>query len=105
MEHEMSMVITGVAKNAHENFPIRYDVSDSGGSFFIGCRVEVSVKLTNGSEITKRMDIRAFGDQADQLAHIQDGDEISVKASYDMQKSQKDSKYYPVATVTEIISA
>jgi hypothetical protein len=51
------------------------------------------------------MDIRAFGDMADQLAHVQDGDEISVEASYDMQKSNKDDKYYPVATVTEIISA
>jgi hypothetical protein len=105
MTQFMDLHIKGTAKDAHEKFPIRYDISEKGSSFFIGCRVEAEVTLDNGTTITKRMDIRAFAEVADQLAHIQDGDQIEVKASYDMQKSQKDGKYYPVATVTEVISA
>lgn len=104
MEQGIEMIITGIAKDAHEKFPIKYDVSESGTSFFIGCRVEATVEI-NGNQITKRMDIRAFGQEADELAHVQDGDLISVKATYDMQKSQKDGKYYPIATVKEILSA
>jgi hypothetical protein len=104
MAHFINMTIKGIAKDAHEKFPIRYDVSESGSSFFVGCRVEAEVEI-NGNMITKRMDIRAFKEQADELAHIQDGDEVELLCSYDMQKSQKDGKYYPVATVLEVIKA
>lgn len=99
------MVIEGIAKDSHANFPIRYDVSESGNSFFIGCTIEVEVPLNGGNNITKRMNIRAFGEVADSLAHIQDGDAIEIVGSYDMQKSQRDGKYYPIVTVTEVVSA
>ena|SRR5437764_11694373 len=102
---KMNMVIEGIAKDTHTNFPIRYDVSENGNSFFIGCTVEAEIQTGSGNTITKRMNIRAFGEKADALAHIQDGDAISIEASYDMQKSQKDGKYYPIATVIEVINA
>lgn len=105
MSHFIEMKIKGIAKDAHEKFPIRYDISDSGNSFFVGCRVEAEDTLDNGTKITRRMDIRAFGEQADSLAHIQSGDEIEIVCSYDMQKSNKDNKYYPIATVKEVVSA
>lgn len=104
-EFFIDMNIKGIAKDAHEKFPIRYDVAETGNSFFVGCRVEAEAKLDSGAVITRRMDIRAFGEQADALAHIQDGDVIEVKCTYDMQKSNKDGKYYPIATVKEVISA
>lgn len=105
MTHELIMTATGIAKDTHEKFPIRYDVSENGNSFLIGCTVEAEIVTTTGNTITKRINIRAFGDQADSLAHIQSGDEISIKGSYDMQKSQRDNKYYPILTVTEVVSA
>lgn len=105
MSHFINMNIKGIAKDAHEKFPIRYDVSENGQSFFIGCRVEAEIALDNGKTITKRMDVRGFGDVADELAHVQDGDEVELVCSYDMQKSQKDGKYYPIATVLEVVNA
>jgi hypothetical protein len=104
MAYEMTMTISGIAKDTHEKFPIRYDVSEKGNSFFIGCTMEVPIE-TNGGGFTKRMNIRAFGEEADALAHIQEGDEITIKGSYDQQKSDKDGKWYPIVTVTEVISA
>lgn len=105
MTQFIEMHIKGTAKDAHEKFPIRYDVSENGNSYFVGCRMEADVAVGNNKTVTKRMDIRAFGEYADALAHVQDGDEIEVKCTYDMQKSTKDDKYYPVATVIEVISA
>jgi hypothetical protein len=102
---KMNMIIEGIAKDTHANFPIRYDVSENGNSFFIGCTVEADIATGSGNTITKRMNIRAFGEQADALAHIQDGDPISIEATYDMQKSQKDGKYYPIATVINVVNA
>lgn len=105
MAYEMTMTISGIAKDTHEKFPIRYDVSNSGISFFIGCTVEVPVEKDGKTLFTKRMNIRAFGDQADELAHVADSMEITVKGDYDTQKSDKDGKYYPILTVREVISA
>ena len=102
---KMNMIIEGIAKDSHEKFPIRYDVAESGDSFFIGCTVEAEIETSGGKTITKRMNIRAFGEQADALAHIEDGYPIEVECTYDMQKSQKDGKYYPIATVINVINA
>lgn len=100
----MEMIIEGTARDAHERFPITYNVSQGGTPYFNGCRVEALIQTQSGQTITKRMDIRAFGDLADQLAHVTDGTPISVKGSYDMNKAN-DGKYYPVLTVSEIIFA
>lgn len=105
MEENIYLTISGVARDTHEKFPIRYDVAESGNSFFIGCTIESKVKGNNGNEITKRMDIRAFGDVADSLAHIQGGEHVVLKGTYDLQKSKKDEKYYPICTVTEVVEA
>jgi hypothetical protein len=105
MEHKINMVIAGIAKDTHEKFPIRYDVSETGNPYFIGCTIEAKITTSKGSTFTKRMNIRAFGDQADELAHITEGSELEVLCSYDMQKSERDGKYYPIGTVLEVISA
>jgi hypothetical protein len=105
MAYEMTMIISGIAKDTHEKFPIRYDVSENGNPFFIGCTMEVPVEKDGKLLFTKRMNIRAFGEQADELAHVSDGMEITIKGSFDQQKSDKDGKYYPIVTVAEVISA
>lgn len=96
--------VKGIAKDAHEKFPIRFDYSEAGNAFFNGCRVEATIDISNGRTITKRMDIRAFGEIAEALAHVQDGTPVHVKGSLDQNKG-KDDKYYPVLTVTEIVEA
>lgn len=102
MEHELTMKATGIARNAHERFPITFNVSDSGTSYFNGCKIEAEIE-NNGNKFTKRIDVRAFRELADELAVVQDGDLISIRGNYDMQKG-KDDKYYPVLTVTEVLS-
>jgi hypothetical protein len=98
------MELKGTVKDAHENFPIRFDVSDNGNSFLIGARMHMTKKVGN-NEVEQRMDIRAFGEVAESLAHIQDGDHIHVKGDYGLQKSNKDGKWYPIVTVTEVVEA
>ncbi len=104
MSQNLFMEIIGTAKDAHERYPIRFDYSEGGKAFFNGCRVEATVKLSNGQEIIKRMDVRAFGEIAESLAHIQDGADIHVKGEFGQQKGN-DGKYYPIVTITEVISA
>lgn len=100
----LTMEAKGVAKDCHENFPIRFDYSETNGTaFFIGCRVHAEVELNNGQVIDKRMDIRAFGDVAEELASVTEGTEIHVKGDYGQTKG-KDGKYYPILTVTEVLS-
>jgi len=105
MAYEMTMTISGIAKDTHEKYPIRYNVSDEGVSYFVGCTMEVPVEKDGKVLFTKRMNIRAFNEQADDLAHVTDGTEITIKGIYDTVKSNKDGKYYPVVTVTEVINA
>lgn len=104
MDQNLFMEIIGTAKDAHERYPIRFDYSESGSAYFNGCRVEANVKLSNGQTITKRMDVRAFGEIAEQLAHVSDGTEIHVKGEYGQQKGN-DGVYRPIVTITEVISA
>jgi hypothetical protein len=99
----ITMELKGIAKDANEKFPIRFEYSATGTAFFIGCRVVAKKELNNGNTIEKKYDIRAFGEIAEELASVCDGTEIHVKADYDMNKG-KDDKWYPIATVTEIIS-
>lgn len=103
MSQFLKMEIKGIAKDAHEKFPIKFDYSAGGVAYFNGCRVEATEKLPNGQEITKRMDIQAFRDVAEELASVSDGSEIHVKGSFGQRKG-KDDKYYDVVTVDEIIS-
>jgi hypothetical protein len=49
------------------------------------------------------MDIRAFNEHAEALAHVSDGTEITVVGEYGLQKSEKDGRYYPIVTVDEVI--
>jgi hypothetical protein len=105
MSQYMQMVIKGIAQDAHPNFPIKFDYGQSGTAFLVGCRVVANVPTSGGKTIEKRMDIRAFGDVAEQLAHLSDGMEIEIKGTYDMQQNKKDNKWYPIVTVDEVISA
>lgn len=99
------MDIIGTATDCHERFPITFAYSANGTAYFNGCRVEAKVDLSNGQSITKRMDVRAFGEVAEALAHVQAGIEIHVRGEFGQQKNEKDGKYYPVVTITEVISA
>lgn len=103
MSQFIKVEIKGTAKDAHERFPIRFDVSANGLAYFNGCRVQTE-KDINGNTITDRIDIRAFGDVAEQLAAVSDGVEIHVKGDYGKVKNKKDGKYYEIVTVTEVIS-
>jgi hypothetical protein len=103
-EQNFRMIIKGTARDAHEKFPIRFDYSEKGNAFFIGCRVEAEVTLSNGNTITKKMDIRAFNEHAEALAHVSDGTEITVVGEYGLQKSEKDGRYYPIVTVDEVLA-
>jgi hypothetical protein len=106
MAEFINVELKGTAKDAHQNFPIRFDYSEKNNSaFLIGCKVEAEVEIGGGKTITKRMDIRAFGEVAEALAHIADGTPIHVKGSYDMQKSTKGDQWFPVVTVLEVIEA
>jgi hypothetical protein len=104
MAEFINMELKGTAVDAHQNFPIKFDYSENGNAYLIGCKVEAQIETSNGGTITKRMDIRAFGEEAEALAHITNGHQIHVKASYDMQKSKND-QWFPVATVREVIEA
>lgn len=100
------MEAKGIARDAHQKFPIRFDFSEKDGSaFFIGCRIEAKEDIGGGKTIDKKMDIRAFGDVATELAHVTDGMEIHIKGSYGLQKSTKDGNWYPILNVDEVVSA
>jgi hypothetical protein len=101
MSQFMRMEIKGVAKDAHERYPITFAYGQSGTAYFNGCRVESSFK-SGDKTVTNRMDIQAFGDVAEELAAVSDGAEIHVKGNYGKRKSG--DKWYDVVTVDEVIS-
>jgi len=107
MSHYQRMELKGVARDAHESFPIRFDYSDKNTAFFIGCKVESNIEYPNGDTFPRDMEIRAFGETAESLAHVQAGDEITVAGRYEMKKVEKDGKtrYYPIVTVDTVIEA
>lgn len=105
MDEFIKVILKGTARNANERFPIRFDYSEkSGEAFFIGCRVEAQGQGSNGGTFTNRMDVRAFGEVAEQLAHVIDGMSVHLEGTYGMNKG-KDEKYYPIVTITEVIEA
>lgn len=104
MSEFITVELKGTAKDAHANFPIRFDYGESGTAFLIGCKIEAQISTQSGSTITKRLDVRAFGEVAEALAHIADGTPVHVKGSYDMQKSKQD-QWFPVVTIQEVIEA
>jgi hypothetical protein len=95
--------LVGTVHDAHANFPIRFDFSENGTAFLIGAKFVAKKKVGN-KEIENRIDLRAFGEEAEALAHLQDGAKVHVIAEYGMSKG-KDDKWYPVATVTQVIEA
>jgi hypothetical protein len=104
MSEFITVELKGTAKDAHANFPIRFDYAESGTAFLIGCKIEAVVDIGNNKTITKRLDIRAFGEVAEALAHIADVTPVHVKGSYDMQKSKQD-QWFPVITISEVVEA
>jgi hypothetical protein len=98
----LRMEIKGVAKDAHERFPIKFDYGQSGIAYFTGCKAEATIEVGGGKTITNRMDIQAFGEVAEELAGVIDGTEIHVKGTYGQRKSG--DRWYPVVTVDEVIS-
>ena len=105
MSQFFRLEVKGIAKDAHEKFPIKFDYGQSGGAYLVGCRLTANEDIGNGKTVEKRIDMRAFGEVAESLAHLQDGMEIHVKGSYGLQQSQKDQKWYPILTVDEVIEA
>jgi hypothetical protein len=103
MADMFNLELKGTVHDSHEKFPIRFDFSEKNTAYLIGARF-VAKKEVNGNTIENRIDIRAFGEQAEALAHIQDGSDIHVIAEYGMQKG-KDDKWYAIATVIEVIEA
>lgn len=93
--------IKGVAKDAHEKFPIKFDYGQSGTAYFTGCKAEVTENI-NGTDITNRIDIQAFGNVAEELAGVMDGSEIHLFGKYGQRKSK--DKWFPVVTITEVVS-
>lgn len=103
-EQFLRMEVKGIIKDSHANFPIKFDVSDSGTSYLIGAKVHATKKINGGKEIEQRMDIRAFGEVAEALAHLQDGDSVHLSGEYGLQKG-KDDKWYSILTIDTIIEA
>lgn len=102
----LRMELKGVVRNTHENYPIRFDYSEKSGiAFLVGCTLVAKKKVGDEKTIERRMNFRAFGDNAEQLAHIQDGDYIHIAGEYEMQKNEKDGKWYPIVTVDKVIDA
>lgn len=104
MTQHFNLDLKGTVQDTHEKFPIRFDISDKGTPFLIGAKFVAKKAIGDGKEIENRIDLRAFGEQAEALAHLQDGSPIHVTAEYGMQKG-KDDKWYPIATVIEVIEA
>jgi hypothetical protein len=102
-EQFFKVEIKGVAKDAHERFPIKFDYGESGTAYFVGCKAE-AVKTINGTNVTNRIDIQAFGNVAEELAGVMDGTDIHLFGEYGQKKNTKDGKYYPVVTITEVVS-
>lgn len=100
-EQFILMELKGIAKDAHERFPIKFDYGQSGVAYFTGCKVEATINV-GGKDITNRMDVQAFGDVAEELAGVSDGLEVHVKGTYGQRKSGE--RWYPVVTIQEVIS-
>lgn len=98
----IKMELKGIAKNISDKFGIKFAYSPSGTAYFNGCRLVANVAV-GSKTVEQRFDIRAFGDAAETLAAVTEGDEIHVYADYGMQKG-RDEKWYPIATITEVIS-
>lgn len=97
--------LKGIVRDANEKFQIRYDISDGGTPFLIGARLWATKELENGKEIDRNIDLKAFGDVANELAHIQDGDYIHVKGELGLQKSKNSDRYFNVCFIDEVIDA
>ena len=102
-ENFIRMEIRGIAKDAHEKFPIKFDYAANGIAYFTGCNVQVTFQGENGNSFTQKMDVQAFREVAEELASVSDGCLVHLKGSYGKKKA-KDGKYYDVMTVDEIIS-
>lgn len=96
--------LKGTIRDCHEKFPIKFAYSEKGTAYLIGCRVHVLVSLGNGKDIERRIEVRAFGEVAEELAHVADGSEVHVFGTYE-EKQGKDEKWYPVVTIDEIVEA
>jgi hypothetical protein len=105
MSEFFNVHLKGKVVDAHEKFPIRFDYSENGKAFLIGARFVAEIPTNNNSTIRKEINLRAFEEVAEQLAHVTSGAELEVMGSYDMQKSEKDGKWYPIVTVREVIKA
>lgn len=109
MSHFQREHLRGVVADAHENFKLRFDYSQNGVAFLIGVKIVSTIELPNGKTTTREADIRAFGDMAEQLAHIQVGDEIEIKGAKDFRvvedKNGGKNRYFPIVTVDEIVFA
>jgi hypothetical protein len=101
----MRLEVKGIAKDAHERYPIKFDYSENGNAYFQGCRVHATEDIGNGKTIPKRIDVKAFGEIAEQLAHLADGMEVHLKGSFQKQKSDRDGVWYDLLVVEEVIEA
>jgi hypothetical protein len=102
-EQFFRMELKGVAKDAHQRFPINFAYGQSGVAYFNGCKVEATIER-GGKTITNRMDVQAFGPVAEELACVVDGTEVHVKGEFGKRKSTNSNDWYDVVTIDEIIS-
>lgn len=100
-EEFITVELKGIARDAHKKFPITFDYGASGNAYLIGCKVHAS-KDVNGKTFENRIDIRAFGEVAEELAGLADGSAVHIKGEYGLNKVN--DAYYPIVTVTEVIS-
>lgn len=100
MENFYNVEIKGTARDAHERYPITFNVSGNGTPFFNGCDIHV-VRKVGTTEITDRVSIRAFGEVAEELAGVSDGAVIHIKGEFGRQK--RGEKYYDIITVREVV--
>jgi hypothetical protein len=100
----MKMEVKGIAKDAHEKFPIKFDIGQSGVAYFTGCKVETTETTESGVTITKRIDVQAFREVAEELAGVYDGAEIYVKGDFVLRPDKDKKNWYPTLNITEVVS-
>lgn len=94
-EDQLAVIeLKGLAEDAHERFPIKFDYSESGTAYFTGCKVNAKFR---------RYDLIAFGEIAEQLAGVAAGSTLHIKAEFKARKG-KDEKWYDGWNVVEVIS-
>lgn len=103
-EGYFNVEIAGTAEDTAKNFPITYKESDGKkSSVFYGCTLKVEKDIGSGNTARTFMQIVAFGDVADQLSVVEEGDFVKAKGDYRMKKNPNNGKYYPQVVVTEVI--